>query len=233
MKRINKIVKLSMVFWMILIVNLVYGQEVNMLEQQINPGAVIDELPLPSPSIEGSFYLYEDWCKGSVTLKNGDVIDDVLLKYDLKNNILEIKTPKFVKVCIPNLLKEFSLEDDLQQRTEFTNISAFDRSKIGILEIRYAKGDHMYAVEHYAEIKEATYVPAIDMGSRNKKILKKSNHYLVKNTNLIPFKKSKKSILNITGKHSSTVESYIKSNGLKLKKEEDLLQLMRYYIDMQ
>lgn len=210
-----------------------YAQSVTAIaEQSVNPAGVIDEFPLPAPTLQGSLYLNDDWKQGRLVLKNGDELNDVMLNYDLQNSLLEIKSKRAIKVCPPMLLEKFEIKDGFGSSKNFENLANYDKNKIGILEIKYNKGNYTYAVNPYIFIREPSYVPTMDVGNRNKKVLKKMKYYFIKNDKLIPFKRSKKSILNLASNNSDKVESYMKSNKINLKDDNALAGVMKFYIDL-
>ena len=231
--KFDKIIRGLFFLMMIQNVNMLFAQDVNVIEQTINPAGIIDELPMPPPSLEGNVYLLEDWDKGTVDMKNGQSINEGLyVNYDLQNDLLELKFADKVKVCTPMLLKKFTTENKYGNIKYYENISNYDKSKLGILEIVYSKGSSIFAIQPYVFIQKPNYVPTMDVGNKNNKVFRKANYYLIKDGNLIPFKNSKKGIKNLTGSNYSEVEKYIKKLSINLKEEAELSKLMRYYINL-
>lgn len=213
------------------ITNRLFAQDIAVVEKGINPAGVIDELPLPPPKLEGSFYLFDSWKNGDIILRTNDTIYNVTLNYDLQNYMLEIKTSSQIKGCPPNFLKGFQVEKLFGAGGNFQNITLYDKSRLGLIDIKYKKGDYAYGIEPYIFIKEPNYVPTMGTGSQHREVIQKTRDYLIDHNKLIPIKRTKKSVINISDQHSVNLGKFIKENKLNLKKDNDLAALMKYYID--
>jgi hypothetical protein len=59
----------------------------------LRPSEIMAGIPPPPGEVIGDSYLAENWFKGSILLyREGDLIEGYLLKYDIQNDLLEIKT---------------------------------------------------------------------------------------------------------------------------------------------
>lgn len=210
------------------------NQEVSILDRNVNPGQVINELPLPPPGTEGSFYLNDNWLIGEFTITNSDKLyKNFPLKYDLKNQLLEIQNNDQTKVCTLPVLKTFSYRNVNNEVENYINTALIDDAgKVlpkSIAQVLYEDKVILLAVPHL-EVKDPTYVPAIDMGNRNKQILKKTDYYVVNNAKAYKitgssFRKNEDAFTN----KKSDVERFVKENKLKFNKEEDLVKIFEYY----
>lgn len=210
------------------------NQEISILDRNVNPGQVINELPLPPPGMEGSFYLNENWLTGDFTITNSDKLyKNFPLRYDLKNQLLEIENNDQTKICTLPVLRTFSYRNHNNEIESYINTELIDdANKIlpkSIAQVLYEDKLMLIGVP-YVEVKDPTYVPAIDMGNRNQKILKKIDYYVINNARAHKitgpsFKKNE----GIFGNKKSDVENYIKENRLKFNKEDDLVKIFNYY----
>ncbi|MBL6448000.1 hypothetical protein JMN32_16910 [Fulvivirga sp. 29W222] len=210
------------------------NQEISILDRNVNPGQIINELPLPPPGVEGSFYLNESWLIGDFTITNSDKLyKNFPLRYDLKNHILEIENDNKTKVCTLPVLKTFSYRNQNNVVESYINTSLIDdANKIlpkSIAQIFYEDKLLLIGVP-YIEVKDPTYVAAIDMGNRNKTILKKVDYYVVINKKAhkitgSSFKKNQE----IFGNKGNDIESFTKENKLKFNREMDLVKIFDYY----
>lgn len=210
------------------------NQEISILDRNVNPGQVINELPLPPPGMEGSFYLNENWLTGDFTITNSDKLyKNFPLRYDLKNQLLEIENNDQTKICTLPVLRTFSYRNHNNEIESYINTELIDdANKIlpkSIAQVLYEDKLMLIGVP-YVEVKDPTYVPAIDMGNRNQKILKKIDYYVINNARAhkitgSSFKKNE----GIFGNKKSDVENYIKENRLKFNKEDDLVKIFDYY----
>jgi hypothetical protein len=205
-----------------------------MLDKNVNPGQVIEELPLPKGGLEGTTYLFEHWYNGDIFLKNGKKILNYPVKMDLYNAILEVKGKDMVRICAFELIDQLRLYDPFENDTllfvqagryTFANETPLS----GLFQIIY-RGKSMVFVYPFAEIHEATYVPAVDIGSRNDKIVIHRNYYFLGNEGrVVELAHSRKGNLQFFGDKAMEMKSYIKKNGLKFTDEDDLAAIFSYY----
>src|SRR5690606_18597920 len=80
--------------------------QVFVIDHMTNPGEALEEIRLPPSSLEGSFYIEEEWQTGNVFLKKNQILKNFPLRYDLENELLELKTHDIVKVCKPEMLSK-------------------------------------------------------------------------------------------------------------------------------
>ena len=206
---------------------------VEVLDPSVNPAGIIDELKLPPAPTTGNVYLNDDWQQGNIVLEGSRKINGQLLRYDLKHKHLEIKLGEEIKVCPLSLLKSFSWYNrELNDSAYFVNIKQvpnqlefYDRC---ILEILYEEKANLYK-QYYLEVQESTYVPAVDMGRRSDKIVKKSSLLLQSQGKFYPLSKSMKNNKKAFGEEFDEVEKFAKENRLKLKNEADVLGIVGHY----
>ncbi|QSE96033.1 hypothetical protein [Fulvivirga lutea] len=224
----------KLLFLIICIPTLSFSQSVSAVTdtKSANPGEVIDQLPLPPPKLEGTFYLNEDWVEGDLWLKNQKVLRGFPLKYDLKNQLLEIKTEYGIKVCQLPLIEKFVIKQPLKDSIHYYNTSVvnnitFDVPK-GICEILV--NDKVKVIKYqYMEIKEATYNVALSAGERNDKVLKKDKHYVIVRDQVFELKNKVKKNDEVFGQKTSEVEAFAKKNNLKLKDDAEIIKVFEYY----
>lgn len=205
-------------------------KEVSIVDSQ-NGNATIDEINLPPPSIEGSFYIVEDWMTGDVKLTSGLTIRNCGLKYDLENSLLEIKIDNMIKVSYPEQFLEFAWFDIRQlDTTKFVNANIFyyeeEEQPGGVFEI-VTDGYYTLLIKHYADLLQPTYAPTVAMGNRDYKVVKKTSAYLEQNGKVRKIR-NKKDLYAAFGKNASKVKSFVKSKKLKTKDKEDLKIIFEY-----
>ncbi|MTI23196.1 hypothetical protein E1176_19355 [Fulvivirga sp. RKSG066] len=207
--------------------------EVSIIDQNVNPGGVIDELPLPPPKTEGHVYLFEDWKQAEIILKSGQMLKNYQARIDLKHKLVEIQTKAEVKVCNFSLLAELSITDSNGNRQFINTDQLQSKGKLptGIVEVLLDKEVEVLK-HHYIEIKEPTYVPAVDMGSKNKKILKKAQIYALKDGVLFKVNGKLKKNQELFGNQYPLVETFASSNKLNFKDIDDLIKIVEYYLSM-
>lgn len=219
---------------------LVYGQsenETSVLDQSVNPGAVLEELPLAPPQLEGSVYLSEEWQYGTVTLTSKQQIKEYPLKYDLQKHNIEIRAGGDVKICPSSLFSEFELRDMANNTSSrYINLSLLSIPKHllpldGVAEVLFQ--DKVTLLKyHYLTIKEPTYVATVDMGNKNRKIYKKEKYFMVYGEHFKEMAKNQKRNRDMFGKHQQAMDHYITEQKLKPSKRSHLIQIVRHYNEL-
>lgn len=197
-----------------------------------NPGLVIDELRPKPPEMMGSFYLADQWQTGNVYLDSKRNLKNYLLKFDLKNNVLEIKAGETIKVCPLTRLERFEWIDVSGDTLRFLNseklAAAQNASVAGVLEV-LEKGSMTLLASYQTEVRQPTYVTGIDVGRKEPRIDKKAVYYLLWNDRLCPLTASKARIEECLGGQAEPLTTYAKQNHLKLTRRADLIQLVRQF----
>ncbi len=211
------------------------NEVIAVIDKNTNPGEVIDELPIPPPKLEGSLYLFDDWITGDVFLKNNKVLKGYPIRYDLKNQLLEINASGEIKVCQLPLLKSFAYKEPIGDSIFYHNTSevnniTYDLPK-GVCQI-LLDGKIKLVKYEYIEIKEATYNVALSMGERNDKALKKSKIFALVNDNVFAVKGSIKKNETLFKDNLKEIENFVKKNKLKLKNESHLIRIFQFYQEL-
>ncbi|MEN8250388.1 MAG: hypothetical protein ABFS32_15750 [Bacteroidota bacterium] len=185
--------------------------------------------------IKGTPFLVDTWSIGSIVLKNGDVFDNLRLKYDMnEDNVLV--WDKTDKKIFPsrNITKSFNFTDSTGVSHFFINISEKEyKFEIGIdfgfFELLYNGKTKLLAKRkkylHHVEPKGGYS----DNKSYDEFRSESPKYYWVDNKGkLFELKKGKKNILNLL-KDDGSLEAYIKKEKIKLNKEQDIVQLIQHY----
>ncbi len=228
---------LGLLFW-ILIANTLYAQQEDALlrhkaQLSARPGGTITEFKIPDPKTEGSIYLLEDWTLADVTLKNGLELKSYFIRYDLQNHLLEIKTDEKVKVIDESKVKVFKwLNGKNAQREEYLNGSSFRLEGGVLLGFFKVESQGKLRLLSYTNLKlqKSNYVPALNSGEKNNKLIKKASLYVEKDKSLFKVPKSRKTFLGLEifeGK-SNELLKFIKNNNLSIKQKSDLIKILKF-----
>ena len=189
-------------------------------------------------SVVGDSYLDSTWTLGSVKLfqkigapgREGDSIANVPLRLDLYTNELELKPhdAKDIRAVKGTQIRFFSLESP--QRRIFLNARSFrsEDNLQGFVEL--VAGGRISLVEFTKlNIIKPNYNEALSVGSKDTKLVKTSQYYVVKGNTLFPLTTSKKKVLDALADRADDVEKFIKTNSLNLKFRTDLAKVFEYY----
>lgn len=176
-----------------------------------------------------SYYLDDKWHNGSFTLISDMTIENYPVKYDLKNNNLEIQVSDDIKILELYRIKEFSWEDEagVIQRFVNLNIEAKSTKLCGLAQILYdGKAQliktYAYKPKPEAEVKYGAY------NSIGHNYIQE-NLYILEGAKTLLVKKNKKRLMKFFDNYYSVVMSFIKSNNLKINKIPDLKMIVEYY----
>jgi len=200
--------------------------------QGVGSGEVAYGLPQPPGMIIGDVYFDEKWNVGTILLEGTEtLIEGYPLKYNLQDHSIEIKTKSGVKVLDSRKVSSIVWVDSLSgSPTYFLNGARFfeDQTPIaGLVEI-VVDGKLPLISKTRLMIKEPDYVVALNVGSRDTKILKKTKYYLVEKQALIQIS-SKKKLLPYFGDKGDEIDNFIKVNKLDVKTEIGLKRVFEHY----
>lgn len=192
----------------------------------------------PKGGVVGDSYLDSTWTLGSVKLfqkigapgREGDSIANVPLRLDLYTNELELKAndAKDIRAVKGTQIRFFTLESP--QRRIFLNARSFrsEDNLQGFVEL--VAGGRISLVEFTKlNIIKPNYNEALSVGSKDTKLVKTSQYYVVKGNTLFPLTTSKKKVLDALADRADDVEKFIKTNSLNLKSRTDLAKVFEYY----
>jgi hypothetical protein len=202
-----------------------------LLDKSANPGETIVEFDNRNYSAEGSYYLFDDWTIGNINLRSGANISDHWINYNSENDMLEIKTKEKVKVVPLLRIDHFIVEEEHAGERLFMPCRSFILEEevplAGLCEI-IDTGYYGLLVRYSPEIKEATYVPALDMGKKEEEIIIKKNYFLLFGANAFPIPKKKQEFISLYEPHKADVGTFIKDNKLNHRKDQDLRIILNY-----
>jgi len=176
----------------------------------------------------GSVYLNDDWISGTLYTASGHVLQDAQLKYDIKNDVMEVNTPDGIKTLQGRYIKQFELQEPSQKALYVSgsendvaagNHTAFYKVLASGNDVKLLSRTELY-------LQKSNYSPQFDVGSKNDKLVKKEKLYLIKDNKLTELEKDSYSLF---ADKADEVKAYAKRNKLKLQKKEDAIKLLTYY----
>jgi hypothetical protein len=192
-----------------------------------NSGGFMEFHAKPEATPE-SIYLDDAWTKGSVSLRSGQEIADLSIRYDLKNNLLEIQTPTGIKVVGLMKVRRFELAFASGAKM-FTNAGELKAKDVtGIVEV-LTNGKARLLSKPYIEVIPSNYNPALNVGSQKDQFVKKESLIIVVGDEPTQLPKSSKKLLKMFGAQEEKVSAYVKENDLSIKRKEDVIKIVAYY----
>jgi len=190
-------------------------------------------IPIPEGKVIGDTYLSTEWKRSVILLYDKNkLIEGFPIRYDIKADELDVKSASGVKVLEGRKVKSFMWMDSSRAEPYyFINAKDFKvdgTSLIGFFEV-LVDGNSPLFKKMNVSIKKADYNVILSVGSRDDKILKNATYYLAEGTSAYEIPGSKKKFLQLLKSKADDVESYMDSNGLSIKKEEELILICKYY----
>ena len=210
----------------------VTGQGISsILDNSTNPGEVLMEFDNRSPQIKGIFYLFDEWQKGQFTLNSGASISEQWLNYDVEYDLLEVKLDNEVKIVPLLMLKGFSTSDPGQEQTYYLPCdNYYYEQKVpltGLCEV--VESDYYGLIMRFiTDIKESTYIPALDIGNKEDELIIREKLYLTIGDMAIEIPQKKQSFIHLYPDRSMDLTSFIKEHKLNHRNVSDLLIILNF-----
>lgn len=190
-------------------------------------------IPIPPGKVIGDTYLSTSWRKSVVLLyKDNKVLEGYEVRYDLQSDELDFKSAKGVKVLRGSEIKSFVWMDSLRAEPYyFVNARDYKLDGVpltGFFEVLVDGATPLFKKTRL-NVKKATYNVALDVGSRDDKILKIPEYYTGRSSEVIDVPTSRKRTADLFPGKEEEMSAYMSANDLSLKKEEDLILLFRQY----
>lgn len=184
---------------------------------------------LPPPEVLGSTYYSDQWLQGKVVFRDGKELKDVLIKYDIANEIVETNDGERKQAYKGEDVSAFQwLNIYTGQLSDFKKCSGYkldDTELVGFFEV--VLNDEVSFFAHPTiHVKDPDYVEGLDVGSRDYKIKKVEEYYLAFNNTLFALKKNK-NIRNLKNDIPGLKE-FVKKNKLSFKDRSDLIAITKY-----
>ena len=194
---------------------------------------VITEIPFQKGETTGSIYIAEDWYSGSLELIDGRVVANYPLKYNIRNNEIEINTEEGVRIVNYSMIKDFAWMNTTKGVELFQNCDSYtknneDLNLTGFFQV-LVDGKTKLFIKSKIDLVESNYNVAMNAGSKSDKFVKKDEYYIYKDEQLHKILKSKGSVLNVLKDKKKEVKNYAKNNDLKFRVIEDLVKIIEYY----
>jgi hypothetical protein len=203
-----------------------------MAEGGVGSSDLLYGVPGAPGRLVGDFYLDKKWNRGSIMLIDTEaMIEGYPIKYDLKSHTVEILTKSSIKILDVKKVKSLVWLDSLTQRpTYFVNGADYKDEGTplnGLLEV-VADGQVPLFCRTTTWVKKATYVPALDVGSKDEVVNKRLTFYYSQGKDLIKIS-GKKKMLPAFGNLSEDVDHFIRANNLGVNDKKDLQRIFEYY----
>ena len=184
--------------------------------------------------VEGSPYLFDTWKSGELVTSVGKKVEGLTLKFDAYSNILVLQKEEEEVALMDGAISEFSLFDLEGKQMLFRKFPLGKMGKQVFAQILfYGK---LILVKHHKvsrvrkENNSGGYGDAGNM--KETEHFSHTNVYYIKqkeSDTFEPFKPNRKAMLKMLPDHQDEITSYMKKEKLKLKDDDEIIQLLQYY----
>lgn len=186
---------------------------------QVNYG-----IPIQMGGLIGDAYLNKTWNKSSILMYDVEKLaEGYPTRINLQEGNLEIKASNGIRVLSLEKIKSLVWIDSITQHTHyFVNAREFSVEKnelIGLLEV-LVDGNVALMKHTTTYVKKADYNVALNVGSREDKIIRKTKYYFLKDNQFNPIK-NKKSLV----QKFPAIEAWLSENNFDLDNEKDLITI--------
>ncbi|HVZ97395.1 MAG TPA: hypothetical protein VG847_11000 [Chitinophagaceae bacterium] len=178
-----------------------------------------------SGDISGNPYLFDDWRSGEVTLKNGENYKIAKMNFDASQN-------KFIYVAgdsiyeFLNNIREVKIYGNADAKADMIFRTDINPNAANYVQV-IAKGKITIFCDYIKKPEGENYSNGIVKETR--KYMLHKNYYYISNDSAIPLKFTSSELLALSSDKGDLVNSYIKSNHLKVKREDDFINAVQYY----
>lgn len=212
---------------------------ISVLAQIINPeinGVTLAPLTTTGKKIDNDSFFTAEWCEGSVIVNtNSKEIPITKLKYDIAEDRLLFQNQQGIFEFPKGSVLKFTLSilneksNRFQKHTFVAGLEGFEKyTPANFFEAIYDGSKIKFLRKTYAELRKSA---ASTYGSHTEEYtyVRLEDFYIYKNNKPFLVRKNKKSIVEALGGDVKIWEDFIKTNNLNLKKDDDIIALLKYY----
>jgi len=189
-----------------------------------------EEIELSLSDIDGSIYLQEDFTLGTL-YDEGVSFKKIYLRFDAYNDEVQLKHIKEsdkIESLIKNQSLSCTIDGEKYRYLEFVDIDGFKRK--GYLIALMEGGNYSFYVRKIKIFKEGKQAKTSLQSSFPHRFQDKTEFYITsQGESPMQFKATKKEVIEMFGKkNKASVKSYLKNNRIDLKREGDLIGLVKF-----
>lgn len=177
----------------------------------------------------GSPYLHKEWAKGSITLKNGTVYQGIDLMYDQVKDAIIFKAKNGEVKELLEPVQEFKIGYiENNQPVERTFRSGFSGDGVPANAFMEVLADGQVTLLKRTS-KKIFDRKGYSSATIDREVQENEDYYIAVADKAVKVKKSKNSLLSAIPDKKDYLETYIKSNALNLRNDNDMVKLVAYY----
>ena len=223
---------LVLLLWLKVELSAQVAQPAGKLNVNTAPGGIVEEILFDKiPERIGSHYLYDDWLTGNIYLKSGQKVKEKPLKYDLQTQVIRIKFDGVVKALKVSKILRFELANADGDNDLFINADLFENDNTIMTGFFKVVEDGSLRLLSMTELQlvKANYAPTHNAGEMSDRYVKTDRFYFEEEMDIFKVSKNKNKSLKFFGTQAESIKNFISENRLGFKKEQDLIQIVKFY----
>ena len=232
----------SLILFLILIPCFTFAQSAggtNLIDLEfLYQGNRINVFDLRPRKQEGTFYFSDVWMQGAILYKNGKVLTDHEIRYNQKDNSIEVKSHIGILTLPGYYVDEFTMQrvdykGEIKERLRFINPANYNRGgqafNIGFLQEIYLGEKMGLFSAHKAELVRPDYVPILSAGSTRARVIKRKKRFFYDGNLLIEIPQKPKKIIELFEQYRAGVKAFIKQENINVKSEKGLVKIIKWH----
>jgi hypothetical protein len=182
---------------------------------------------------KGTPYVFSEHMKGNIYFANKLRVNGLLINYDCYNNLLIYLSGESAYLINSSQIDYFEIYPGQDSSMLFKQVLVEKLKKRIFLQVLYNDSSVLYK-RYFKEFREADYGGPYSQDRRYDEYHDRHSYYIKTADNALQeLKPRKKSILEVLEDRSGDLEKYIKQENPDLKSDDGLVQLIRFYDNLE
>ena len=187
--------------------------------------------PSKTGGVNGTTHLDTKWNLADITFFDSKILEGIPVKYELKENRLELFASKEVRMVEVKKIKSLVWRDSLTHLPKrFINGNEYNERGApltGLLEV-LEDGKIPLLKRNFVSIRKPDFVAELGTGNYNTEISKSATYYYAIGAAVTEIT-SRKNLLQAFGSDASEVKKFMNTNNSSIRSEHDLVAVFRNY----
>lgn len=215
----------------------IYAQEVSFTQGGYvlihNSGGFFTNLPKQKDAPKGSVYLFDEFLKSTVVLRDSSIITDYRININLYTKQLELYDEAQIAILNYSKIDKFYVNDKGNKEYYVScpnlQIQYPDLGDCCFIQILYEGKKATLIDKITLDMVPSNYNLALNAGNSFDTYYAKHNYYILKDGKSLVIRLSKTSILFVLKDKRRELNNFISDNNLKLKNKTHLIEVLKYY----
>lgn len=195
------------------------------------PRGVMNEIKKPERAVIGNTYWDENWAPGDITFADGQVLANASLRYDIQEDMIELKIDNKLMGIRGKNVKSFTAYSGSKQAYEvYINASQYKEDEItkaGFFKV-LAEGEWLLLEKMEVTYVKPNYNPVLGVGNEEPKYSKKTELFVAHGPDVFEVPNSKSKFLKEVNYPNEDLASFMKENDLSVKNTKDVKSIVEF-----